>query len=194
MADSYKELSPPSPPSRSGACACGGEARRARAGLTFEREELLYDIRNLAYVEGDTMGEDKEHSRHQVTDICEEGNIDRVLRVIGTAFSECVETLYPYTKEALCGLNSWHTDIPQTDCTEYSIPLDVPTGFSGTTLRLLEKLVHEYMVSRALADWMSIVKPEAEERWTRKYEAIRGKIRSCLTSRSGRTRRRMRPF
>ena len=44
--------------------------------LVFRREQLLYDISNYAFVEGDIMGEDAEHARHQVKDIAEEGNVD----------------------------------------------------------------------------------------------------------------------
>ena len=66
--------------------------------MTFKREELLYDIRNNAYVEGDVMQAKTEHDRHQVQDIGEDGNIDRVTRLLDLAHAECEEALFPYTK------------------------------------------------------------------------------------------------
>jgi len=66
--------------------------------LTFLREQLLYDIKNLAYVEGDVLPDDAQHSKHQVQDIGEEGNVDRVTRMLDLALSRCREHLYPYTK------------------------------------------------------------------------------------------------
>ena len=66
-----------------------GQERKKSVRLTFKREELLYDIRNNAYVEGDVMQVNDAHDRHQVQDIGEEGNIDRVTRVLDLAHAEC---------------------------------------------------------------------------------------------------------
>lgn len=66
--------------------------------LEFSRKALIYDISNCAYVEGDVMPADDEHSKHQVFDIAEDGNIDRVTRILDLAHAECVEMMYPYTK------------------------------------------------------------------------------------------------
>ena len=58
--------------------------------LVFRREQLLYDIGNYAFVEGDLLGDDAEHIAHQVKDIVEDGNVDRVTRVLNLAHTECV--------------------------------------------------------------------------------------------------------
>ena len=57
--------------------------------LTFKRDELLYDIKNMGFVEGDTKKVESEHERHQVMDVGEDGNVDRVTRVLDLTFSEC---------------------------------------------------------------------------------------------------------
>lgn len=46
--------------------------------LTFKRSELLYDVENCSFVEGDIMETENEHARHQVFDIGQSGNVNRV--------------------------------------------------------------------------------------------------------------------
>ena len=67
--------------------------------LTFKRSELIYDVANYSFVEGDIMKADEEHARHQVFDIVESGNENRVTRILNLAHAECIEMLFPYTKE-----------------------------------------------------------------------------------------------
>lgn len=59
--------------------------------LVFKREELLYDAENYSFVEGDIMQAEDEHARHQVFDIGQDGNVDRVTRILNLVHSECVE-------------------------------------------------------------------------------------------------------
>ena len=56
------------------------------AVLRFKRKELLYDIENVAYVEGHVMPDEAEHARHTVIDIGAEGNVDILHRRGGSAF------------------------------------------------------------------------------------------------------------
>lgn len=139
------------------------------------------------------MGEDAQCVRHEVCDVCAEGNVDRVTRVLDAAFAECVELLYPYTEKEIEAEGTSHDDLlsaPEV----YEVVLSLPEGFSVTTVELLVKLVHEYMVTRAMADWMSIVCPGREGTWEKKYMSLREKIRTSLLSRRGKVRRRLRPF
>lgn len=161
--------------------------------LTFKRQELIYDAANYSFVEGDIMKADDEHARHQVFDIAEKGNIDRVTRVLNLSHAECVEMLFPYTKEDIADGQEALTDV-LTAPEEYHIVLNLPVGFSLTTVRLLQNLIHEYLVCRVLADWMSITNPNSEANWERKFESLRSKIRTSLVSRTGKVRRKCKPF
>lgn len=161
--------------------------------LTFKRSELLYDAANYSFVEGDIMKADDEHARHQVFDIAEKGNIDRVTRVLNLSHAECVEMLFPYTKEDIADGQEALNDV-LTVPEEYHIVLNLPVGFSLTTVRLLQNLIHEYLVCRVLADWMSITNPNSEANWERKFESLRSKIRTSLVSRTGKVRRKCKPF
>lgn len=178
-------------------CCCPNQLSldKKHVTLTFKRKELLYDVQNNAFVEGDIMPDEAEDAKHQVFDVAESGNVDRVTRVLNTAHSECVEMLYPYTKEEIPEGQEALDDILANEIPEtYTIVMELPQGFSLTTVKLLEHLIHEYLVCRALADWMSIVKPEAEAKWEKKYEALRESINRAKNNRRGTIRRKVKPF
>lgn len=160
--------------------------------LTFKREELLYDVKNYSYVIGDTLGEEAEHGRHQLFDIGEPGNVDRGTRVLNLAHAECVEMLYPYTKEGVAECDAYCDRLKEPNT--YYITLDLPRGFSTTTVELLEHLIHEYLVCRVLSDWLSITCPEKQEVWDIKVSQLREKIQASLVSRCGVTKRKCKPF
>lgn len=161
--------------------------------LTFKRSELIYDAENYSFVEGDIMKADEEHARHQVFDIGQKGNIDRVTRVLNLAHAECVEMLFPYTKEEISDTQGVIDDV-LTAPEAYNIVLNLPTTFSMTTVKLLEHLIHEYLVCRVLADWMSITNPSSQANWEDKFRDLKSKIQTSLVSRTGKVRRKCKPF
>ena len=74
------------------------------------------------------------------------------------------------------------------------IRLLVPDEYSKTTVRLIVRYIHEYMVCRVLADWMSITNPPAAENWKAKQdEALEG-MKEAVNFRTGRVRRTQTPF
>lgn len=172
---------------------CGSQEVKKEVTLTFKRAELIYDASNYSFVEADIMPEGDECRRHQVFDIGQSGNADRVTRVLNTAHAECVEMLYPYTKEEIPDEQEALDDMLR-EPESYEIRLMLPETFSLTTLRMLEQLIHEYLVCRVLADWMSITNPESEVKWEKKFTTLRNKIQTALVSRTGKIRRRLKPF
>lgn len=160
--------------------------------LTFTRQNLLYDIENYAFVEGDVMRTDNEHAKHQVFDIAQDGNIDRVNRILDLAHAECVEMMYPYTKEPCDSEEEQDNSLSVKE--QYQISMLVPDDFSKSTVSLITKLVHEYMVCRVLADWMSITNPSSQSNWQSKLDSIEEQIRNHLNARCGRVRRAQTPF
>lgn len=168
------------------------EASNKHVTINLLRKELLYDISNYSFVEGDIMDVDDEHKRHQTIDVCEDGNIDRVTRVLNLGHSEVMELLYPYTKRE-CADGDIRADaltVPDV----YVVDMYVPGGFASSTVELLKNLIHEYLVCRVLADWMSITNPVSKDKWEEKMADMRGKIRSCINLRIGRLRRKLSPW
>lgn len=163
---------------------------KVNAVLTFGREHLLYDIKNAAYIEGSIMEDAEEkgvgvHSRHMVQDIGEEGNVDVVTRVMDLTISQCREMLYPFTKHDLHRLELGNK---LRETAVYGIVLTLPQGFSQTTLDLLERLIHELMVAKAIAEWLRITHPSKSQSWAERAEELAGEIRGSLNARMGRNR------
>lgn len=177
-------------------CCCNGRGKTQTrtATLKFLRPELVYDAENYAYVEGDIMGDENKHQKHQVMDIAQDGNVDRVTRVLNLAHAECVEMLYPYTKEEIEDGSTPELNDVLAVQEEYTIELTLPSTFSKTTVNLLANLIHEYLVCRVLQDWFSITYPDASAAWAEKLMAVKEKISTAIMSRTKSLRRRMSPF
>lgn len=167
-------------------------ASKCTLTLLFGREELLYDIANIAYVEADIQQVREEHDRHQTFDITQDGNCDRVTRVLDLAHSLCVEALYPYTKGNVTDGFELSDIFSETDT--YIISMRVPQTFSETTARLLEQLIHEFLICYTLYDWLAITKPEAAEAWKTKADTALAKVKRIINTRSTKMLRPLRPF
>lgn len=160
--------------------------------LVFHREQLLYDIKNYAYIEGHVWGEENQHAQHTLIEIGEDGNVDRVNRILGVAHAAAVEMLFPYTNqepvddEEVCD-RMWNPE-------DYRIEMRVSATMSRTTIHLLAKLIHEFMVARVLYDWLSITHPEAAKNWLEKALEAEEEIRSIRNARTGVLRRPSHPF
>lgn len=171
---------------------CFGVNNEKRATLRFDRNELLDDIKGEAWVEWKTMKGD-DHDKHLVADIAEKGNIERVTRVLDLTFAHAVELCLPYAKiELRRSRNTRDNEYEEAD--EYVMQMVVPGTFSETTLTLLERYIHELLVSAVLADWLGTTKPESAERWATKVAALEGQIISALSHRCEPIRRKVTPF
>lgn len=163
--------------------------------LHFYTSEIIYDIRNMAYVEADVMPTDDEHAKHQLADIAEDGNADRLSRVIALAIAECREALFPYTKiEAADNLTK---DNKLMSPEAYDIIMKVPDDFSDTTADYLEKLIHELIVYRVLIDWLAITdiaNPAAAQNWQAKLQTVKDALASVTMTKMHRARRTLNPF
>ncbi len=166
-------------------CCVVKEGSTLKVKLTFLREHLLYDIENYAYVESHVMAPDTEHAKHMVADVGEEGNVDRVTRVLDLGVSMCREMLYPWAKREI---DNKELDDRLKERQQYVIVMNVPTTMSQTTLTLVERLIHEYLVCRGVADWLSITNPQKAETWLAKAAEAESEIRVAIHSRMERSR------
>ena len=162
----------------SGYCNCvttagTGDEDKRTVRLKFLRDELLYDIKNYAYVEADVLGEENQHAQHVLAEIGEAGNEDRVSRILAVVHTAVIEMLYPFTKaEPIEEEIDNCLSVPE----EYVVELSVPNTMSRTTLHHLSKLIHEFMVYCVLADWLSITNPQSAANWSAKADAIKEEI------------------
>lgn len=166
---------------------CGGseEAGKRLVAVLLSREQLLYDIRNNCYIEGHILRESDDETRHTIQDVGEEGNVDRVTRVLDLTHADITERLYPFTQR---DIRHPVVDDRLRERPAYGIFLSVPESYSQTTLNLLGKLIHELMVCTATADWMSITNAPKEDHWRRKAETTLTRINEVKSQTRGRIR------
>lgn len=159
--------------------------------MKFKRQQLLYDINNYAYIESDLIGDDNQHAKHVTADIGAEGNIDRVSRILSLVHCQVIEKLYPWTKRAPV-TEEISDELEEPD--EYVIELTVPEWVSRTTLQLLSRLIHEYMVYRALSDWLSISNAKASANWLMKANEAASEIERTKIKHRHALMRKIGPF
>lgn len=165
------------------------------ASLMFHTQEILDDVAQLAFVEGDVMPAESNHERHQVQDIVEDGNRDRVMRVIDLAVAELTNMMYPYSKMPSDDGEYRVNHLMERDM--YVIDLTLPDDFAESTLSYLNKLMHEFIVCRVMDDWMSITNlgnKESALNWTQRIEDLQSRIGSAMNTRIRRVRRSQTPF
>ena len=160
--------------------------------LVFRRQEILDDCRNYAYIEGDAISEDRPRERYRVMAICDEGNIDRISRLLDLSFAQIAELCYPYSKSPAC--NCCHQDNELRDTQDYILRIYVPEDFSCTTVQLLGKLFHELLVYKIMADWLGMTLPEEMPKWQDKTDTLEKQVISILNSRICPVRRTLTPF
>ncbi|WP_052079495.1 MULTISPECIES: hypothetical protein [Porphyromonas] len=168
------------------------QAGKKKLQYCFGREALLYDISNYCYVQGQVISEEIENARHMTIDVAQDGNIDRVTRVLNLAFDEVVELLYRITKDEVDDKSEYTNEfhVPES----YHVTMNVHDKFSITTANLLQTLIHEYLVCRAVEDWISITYAHLKPEWTIKVEDLKKKIKTALTGATGKARIPKRPF
>ena len=165
--------------------------------LTFKRNELLYDIRNYTYIEGEAPQRNKSdetkesHDRHQIQAAGDDGNVDRVTRVLDLAFAQCVELCYPYTKAEIPDSMTMDDALQEGN---YIMQMQVPDSFSLTTVNLIEKSIHELLVCRVVSDWMSINKSDSYANWQAKADSAEQSVVAMLGARRMPVRLKTRPF
>lgn len=173
-----------------GCCSQSGSENRRNVRLEFKRTELEDDIAQIGYVSGD-VSDGGDHPKHQLQDVIQDGNRDRVLRMLSLAHGEVLEMLYDSTNRAVED-GEWNNVLEDPD--KYVVDLEVPTSFSRTTVEYLRHAIHEYMICRVWEDWMSIVSPGQADVWVAKRLQAKEDIMKSMSKRSKRLRLRLTPW
>lgn len=167
--------------------------------MKIRKKALLYDIANIAYMIADN-GDDLNHGLHRVRDICEEGNIDRVSRILGLAYSNILTVLLPVIASPRIDIDKDWSAEPH----DYEICFRKDTGFRFALTKELQlkikETAHEYMVAMVLYDWLSMTFPVAADVWKYRmeaaFESLGDTVSGVFSSMGGSKgfRRRLSPF
>lgn len=166
-------------------------ADKQTAILTFNREQLLYDIKNASYVQSHAMVGDNGHKEHLLADICEGGNSDIVTREIDRAIGEVREALYAYTK---CEVVNSELDNALHEVPSYGVVLQLPKDFSQTTLNLMERYIHDYIVASVIYMWLNVTQIGDNGYWQARRDGDMVLLQRRVQHRSGKIRRKLQPF
>lgn len=148
--------------------------------MKITKDSLIYDISNMAYAIADT-GEDCRHALHLVRDICEEGNIDLVSRVLGLAYSNLLTVLLPLLSPPRINVNKDRSD--STHDYEFSFRKDGCFKHKlcdGIKLKIKET-AREYMVCMVLADWLGVTLPEMAGVWKYRMEEAYKSLKTIVS-------------
>lgn len=165
---------------------------KSRVVLNYTRSEIIYHIANDAYIQRQAanVGVD-------VSDLCADGNIDHVERVLRLAFNGIVELLYQATKASLSELppasdGDGYELNEECDCVcdgEKVFSIEMQVGaMSATTINYLYDLIKEVLIGSVIADWLTIVAPDLATIWQSKVDAAQEEISSAINRRTRFTR------
>lgn len=170
--------------------------------IEMQKSELVFSIKNKAYIFADTVSSNVKdpHELHNVYDVAEDGNRDELARILDASVEDCVELLFRFTKNQMNGggfdSNEWEECIgsPTNEEDAYYIAMNVPDGFSSTSIHTMTVYIHDYIVYKSLYEWMVLVYPDGADRFNLLAEEKKKKIKDASNRSAGRARIRLHPF
>ena len=170
--------------------------------LELLKHEIVHDIKNTAYTYADSISSSvaDPHLIHNIYDVGEDGNRDRLARILDSAVEDCREMLYRYTKMEMLGggfdSDEWEECIgsPTNEEEAYYLALRMPKGFSKTSVHTMMVYIHDYIVYQCLYEWMMIVYPDGADRFWALAEEKQQKIKDASNRSAVKARIALHPF
>lgn len=170
--------------------------------IELQKKELVFDIKNTAYVYADSISSSVEdlHLIHNVYDVGEDGNRDKLARILDSAVEDCKEMLFRYTKMEMLGggfdSNEWEECVgsPTNDEDAYYLAMRMPSGFSKTSVHTMMVYIHNYIVYYCLYEWLMLVYPDGADRLWELADENKKKIKDASYRSAGRARIALHPF
>ncbi len=127
--------------------------------------EVLADIKSAAWLESELHSDLDRHRRHQMADICEEGNIERVWRVLGVSVAEIRFALQKIlsSQKHMSPVN----DLEHPEYWRFRFLYRLPKS----TVSFIKEKIHEYLVASVMADRTAVIIPEAAGVWNLRVSA-----------------------
>ncbi len=136
----------------------------------------MADIRSAAWLEQELYPDLDRHCRHQMADICEPDNIERVWRVLATAVAEIRLDL----------LKILHPDTDPDTTNDILTPevwrFEFLFKLHSSTMTFLKEKIHEYLVASVMADRTQVIIPEAAKIWKERVYSIRSELGSVMAT------------
>ena len=141
--------------------------------ICIKSSEVIADIRSAAWLESELHPELDRHRRHEMADICEKDNMERVWRIIGLADAQIRITLarilqrqkYFSPENILC----------RTDQMQFTLLHSIPP----VTVSFIKEKIHEYIVAAVMADRTDVIIPQAAPVWRERADLALGALRQA---------------
>lgn len=128
--------------------------------------EVIADIRSAAWLESEIHPECNLHQRHEIADICEKDNIERVWRVLGICAAEVMMVLRRLLlPDRMC---RFHDNLERPDSWQFVFRHRLPPQVGN----FFKEKIHEFMVARVMAERLAVLIPPAAACWKERADSI----------------------
>lgn len=144
--------------------------------IKIRSEEVIADVRSAAWLESELHPELDRHRRHEMADICEEGNIERVWRVLGIGASQVRLSM----QKILCRqkLLSPENALERPESWEFYFKCPM----QKSTISYTKEKIHEYFVAAVMADRCAVIIPKASGTWKERADASLAALNALATT------------
>ena len=144
--------------------------------MLIKSSEILDDLRSASWLEQELHPETDRHRRHQMADICEADNMERIWRVLGVAVSEIRLALQPILTQPDEIKES--NDLSCPDSWTFHLLFHLPES----TADYIKEKAHEYLVAMVMADRTAVILPEAVGTWEKRAAEALASMRSVAST------------
>lgn len=149
--------------------------------LVFKREEMMFQVVNRLHILQKQLQNDSPDMHAIIEDIDDEHYEDEATRSMNLAYQEAVDIVYSLTKVPV--EHDGSLDNTFGEPCHYTMAMRLPKDFSKGTVALLKNLVHEYIVTRIIEDWLKLTFPSQVEFWHKQASEIEEKIKTASVKR-----------
>lgn len=166
--------------------------------FTLRREELLLDVKNIAYVMGSSATQKDAPTADDnwlldIAQVIAEGgdNNELATRAMNLAWAECDYKLSAWGMDV--GPYESHDDT-YIEHDVYTTTLSVPGTMKKAAVKLLIELLHNFVVYKVLCCWCHIIGREEAAKLKDAVENLEAEIRSVIANEGSVKYRPMFPF
>lgn len=150
--------------------------------ITLHVSELIYDVRNKAYLTGKSRKNGENHeavANMQASEDEEDEN--QILRSLQSATGELRNVMSEYMSDTSASDdNIW---LDKTKDKTITFTLSMPSNYNQATVKTISSAAHDYAVNKAVSDWLLITDKNDAGDYLSKANANAATIREALSKR-----------
>lgn len=150
--------------------------------ITLHVSELIYDVRNKAYLTGKSRKNGENHeavANMQASEDEEDEN--QILRSLQSATGELRNVMSEYMSDTSASDdNIW---LDKTKNKTITFTLSMPSNYNQATVKTISSAAHDYAVNKAVSDWLLITDKNDAGDYLSKANANAATIREALSKR-----------